>query len=74
METWKISWIGELELGWMKFYGSYATRSMFSKGLDQIPYTVGIRLVNNPARQPRAAVCFGVVKIINMKIFLKRCR
>ena len=46
METWKISWIGELQLGWIKFYGSYATRSMFSKGLDQIPYTVGIRIGN----------------------------
>jgi hypothetical protein len=43
METWKISYIGELQLGWLKLYGSYAARSMFSKGLDQVPYTVGIR-------------------------------
>jgi hypothetical protein len=46
METWKISWIGEVQLGPVKLYGSYATRSMFGKGLDQIPYTVGIRLSN----------------------------
>lgn len=43
METFKISYIGELQLGWLKLYGSYAARSMFSKGLDQVPYTLGIR-------------------------------
>jgi hypothetical protein len=43
METFKISYIGELQLGWLKLFGSYATRSMFSKGLDQVPYTLGIR-------------------------------
>ncbi len=46
METFKISYIGELQLGWLKLYGSYATRSMFSKGLDQVPYTLGIRFGN----------------------------
>lgn len=46
LDPWKISWIGELNLGWLKFYGSYATKSMFSKGLNQIPYTVGIRFGN----------------------------
>lgn len=46
MEPWKISWIGEIQLGPVKLYGSYATKSMFQKGLDQIPYTVGIRLSN----------------------------
>jgi hypothetical protein len=44
LEPWKISYIGELELGWLKLYGSYAAKSMFSNGLNQIPYTVGIRL------------------------------
>lgn len=43
LETWKLSYVAELQLGWLKFYGSYAARSMFSKGLDQVPYTVGIR-------------------------------
>ena len=46
MEPWKISWIGELQLGPVKLYGSLATKSMFQKGLDQTPYTVGIRLSN----------------------------
>jgi hypothetical protein len=46
MEPWKISWIGELHLGPVKLYGSLATKSMFQKGLDQTPYTVGIRLSN----------------------------
>jgi hypothetical protein len=46
MEPWKISWIGELQLGPVKLYGSLATKSMFQKGLDQTPYTVGIRFSN----------------------------
>jgi hypothetical protein len=46
LNTWKISYIGELQLGWLKLYGSYATKSMFSRGLDQIPYTVGVRFGN----------------------------
>ncbi|HEY4286178.1 MAG TPA: outer membrane beta-barrel protein [Puia sp.] len=46
METFKISYIAELQLGWLKLYGSYATRSMFSKGLDQVPYTLGVRFGN----------------------------
>jgi hypothetical protein len=43
LETWKISYIGESQLGWLSLYGSYATNSMFQNGLDQIPYTVGLR-------------------------------
>lgn len=46
LRTWKISYIGEILLGPIKFYGSYATQSMWEKGLDQTPYTVGIRLSN----------------------------
>jgi len=46
INTWKISWVGEIQLGIIKFYGSYATKSIFKKGLDQTPYTVGIRLSN----------------------------
>jgi hypothetical protein len=46
LDPWKISWIGELQLGFIKFYGSYATKSIFKQGLDQTPYTVGIRLSN----------------------------
>ncbi|HMH24502.1 MAG TPA: outer membrane beta-barrel protein [Puia sp.] len=46
MEPWKISWIGELQLGPVRLYGSLATKSMFRNGLDQTPYTVGIRFSN----------------------------
>jgi len=44
LRSWKISYIGELNLGPVILYGSYATQSMWEKGLDQTPYTVGIRL------------------------------
>ena len=43
---WKISYIGELQLGWFNLYGSYATRTIFSRGLDQVPYSFGIRIGN----------------------------
>jgi hypothetical protein len=46
LEKWKVSYIGELLLGPVKLYGSYATKSMWSKGLDQTPYTVGVRFAN----------------------------
>jgi hypothetical protein len=46
LDPWKISWIGEVQLGPVKLYGSYATKSMFKKGLDQTPYTIGLRLSN----------------------------
>ncbi len=44
--SWKLSYIAELNLGLLKLYGSYASRSMFSKGLDMTPYTMGIRIGN----------------------------
>jgi hypothetical protein len=43
---WKLSYIGELQLGWFNLYGSVASRSIFSRGLDQVPYTFGIRIGN----------------------------
>ena len=46
LEPWKISYIAELQFGPVKFYGSYATKSMFEKELDQTPYNVGIRFSN----------------------------
>lgn len=46
LEKWKVSYIGEVLLGPVKLYGSYATKNMWEKGLDQTPYTVGIRLSN----------------------------
>lgn len=46
LNAFKISYIGEVQLGPIKLYGSLATQSMFKKGLDQTPYTFGIRLSN----------------------------
>lgn len=46
LEKWKISYIGELALGPVRLYGSYATKSMFKKALDQTPYNFGIRFSN----------------------------
>jgi len=46
LRSWKLSYIGELNLGPIKLYGSYAMESMWDKGLDQTPYNVGIRLSN----------------------------
>jgi hypothetical protein len=46
LNPWKLSWIAEAQLGPIKLYGSIATKSMFSQGLVQTPYTFGIRLSN----------------------------
>ncbi len=43
---WKLSYIGEISLGPIKLYGSYAFKSMFEKGLDLTPYNVGLRFSN----------------------------
>lgn len=43
LEKWKLSYIGELSLGPVRLYGSYAIKNMWSKGLNQTPYNVGIR-------------------------------
>jgi len=46
LKPWKLSYIGELNLGPVKLYGSYAFETMWDKGLDQTPYNVGVRLSN----------------------------
>lgn len=46
LRKWKLSYIGELNLGPIRLYGSYAMKSMWEKGLDQTPYNVGIRFSN----------------------------
>jgi hypothetical protein len=43
LDPWKVSAIAELQLGPVRLYGSHAFNSMWSKGLDQRPYNVGIR-------------------------------
>ena len=47
LSPWKIAYVGELELGVITLYGSYATKSMFQRGLDIMPYSIGLRI--NPA-------------------------
>lgn len=44
MRKWKISYVGEISLGYVKLYGSYAFQSMFEKGLDLTPYNFGVRI------------------------------
>lgn len=44
LRQFKISYIAELNLGEIKFYGSLATKSMYKRGLDITPYNVGIRI------------------------------
>ncbi len=46
LQTWKFSYIGELGLGPVHLYGSYSPNSIFEKGLNLMPYSVGIRLSN----------------------------
>ena len=46
LKRWKLSYIGELNLGPVKLYGSYAFETMWDKGLDHTPYNVGFRLSN----------------------------
>ncbi len=46
LKRWKLSYVGELLLGPVKLYGSYALDNMWDKGLEHTPYTVGFRLSN----------------------------
>jgi len=46
LRKWKLSYVGEVSLGVVKLYGSYAFKSMFEKGLDLTPYNVGLRFSN----------------------------
>lgn len=46
LEKWKLSYIAELSLGPVRFYGSYAMKNMFERGLDVTPYNFGFRFSN----------------------------
>lgn len=46
LEKWKLSYVGEISLGPVRFYGSYALKNMYSRGLDVTPYNFGFRLSN----------------------------
>jgi len=46
LERWKLSYVGEISLGPIRLYGSYAFKNMFEKGLDLTPYNFGFRFSN----------------------------
>ncbi len=46
LERFKLSYIGELGLGPVKLYASYAPKSMYENGLDMRPFNFGFRLSN----------------------------
>ncbi len=46
LRDFKLAYVGEVQLGPVKLYGSYATKSMYKKGLDHTPYAIGIRMSN----------------------------
>lgn len=46
LERFKLSYIAEVGLGPVRFYGSYSPNSFYGSGLDMKPYTIGIRLSN----------------------------
>lgn len=43
LNPWKLAYVGELGLGAVRLYGSYAPKAMHQYGVDQRPYTVGVR-------------------------------
>ena len=50
LEPFKLSWVGELGLGPITLYSSFAMNNMWNKGLDMRPYNVGIRLGARPEK------------------------
>jgi Outer membrane protein beta-barrel domain len=46
LQRFKFSYIGELGLGPIRLYGTYTPKSIFEKGLDLRPYTIGVRFSN----------------------------
>lgn len=48
LESFRLAVVGELGLGQVRLYGSYSLNSLYkeSTGLQQYPYTLGIRFSN----------------------------
>ena len=46
LEQFKLAYVGELGLGPVKLYGSYSMTTLHKYGLNQLPYTVGVRFSN----------------------------
>jgi len=43
LERWKLAYIGEVGLGLVRIYGTYAWTPIHQYGVDQHPFTVGLR-------------------------------
>lgn len=46
LEKFRIAYIGELGLGPIRLFGSYSLTNLYEKGLEQYPYSFGIRFSN----------------------------
>jgi hypothetical protein len=46
LEQFKLSYVAELGLGPVKLYGSVAANPMHQYGVEQVPYTLGLRFSN----------------------------
>ncbi len=46
LEQFKLSYVAELGLGPVKLYGSVASNPMHQYGVEQVPYTLGLRFSN----------------------------
>lgn len=46
LEQFRLAYIGELGLGPVRLFGSYSINPLHEKGLNQYPYSVGIRFSN----------------------------
>ena len=46
LERFKLSYVGEISLGPVRLYGSYAMKNMWEKGLDMKLYNFGFRFSN----------------------------
>jgi len=46
LERFKLSYVAEVGLGPVRFYGSYSPTSLYKTGLNMKPYTVGFRFSN----------------------------
>lgn len=44
LSPWKLSYVAEANLGFVTFYGSYAFKTMYKRGLAITPYNVGLRI------------------------------
>jgi hypothetical protein len=44
LQPWKFQIVGELGIGVLRVYGSYAPTSMYKSGPDMRPYSIGLRI------------------------------